>query len=248
MTALKPYVPRAINRAPDPTMESGIVGAQQSNNASLYPIVADTTVKHSGAQSWKCTRTATTPSVTLASLTVCAATAANTVVLRVTPGEVLSAAVMCKCAVPGHRIQMNAVFRDAANTQVGTTTNGAIKTNVSLVDWDTVGIDNLTAPANANHVYFTLAVYNPIGVNSVGGEVSWADSLIVNGGPKAEPYFDGSTPGCSWSGTPNQSQSVRAAVTPWTRWSGTAEQPLDVAGQWDGAALHPIDLRDVTVA
>ena len=69
---------------------------------------------------------------------------------------------------------------------------------------------------------------------------------MVSPGTKTDlNYFDGSSPGCAWTGTPNLSTSTRPASGPWSRWTGTTETPLTESGVWDGSTVIPDDVYDV---
>jgi hypothetical protein len=251
MTALKPYVPSKINRARDPSVESGTTGAQASTDATMWPATVDTTVKFAGASSWKLVRTTKTlTDNTLANFTACPSNNTRVITIPVTPGTVVSVGIMERCAVVNHRWRVTLTFRDAANVALADIA-GSMGTNPNPDGgWWQAKINNRTVPPLAVTMGVQVALYMPSsGGLPVGGETSWIDGLMVSfGQTTVEPYFDGATPGCSWSGTPNQSESVRAVVTPWTlTGAGNAEQPLDVAGLWDGASLQPVDLADVVV-
>lgn len=245
MTALKQYLPRAVNRVLDPTFESGVASAQASNNGALYVLTYDTTIVQSGARSALLTRSASTPSTTLGSISFTPAQFANVVKVPVTPGEVISFGCFARCSV-AHMARMSYTFRDASNVNVGSNTLGPNLGPFGVGTWDAIKFENITVPAGAAFVILQCAV-STTGGNSVGGELCWFDSGICVTGATLPSYFDGNTAGCSWSGTPHQSQSVRAVQTPWTLWNGTTEAPLDPT-QWNGSAALPVDLRDVSAA
>lgn len=258
MTALKPYLPQQTNRAIDPSLESlpnPGSGMCSSTNGAQFAMASpmDTVVFHNGKQSAKLTRQASTPNNALATCYLGPSTqVGNAYIIAVTPGESLCFGYWARCTLDQWRASVNVQMRSADGLISGTTYGGPVQGPfpANTWQWITAGPTVVPAgsPAPTTRIAFLANAFGPLGYVSVGGEVTNFDSyMVIASAVPPAAYFDGDTPGSHWNGTPNQSQSTRAVQTPWGLWNGTTEAPLDVAGQWDGAALLPVDLRDVTV-
>jgi hypothetical protein len=208
----------ATNRAKDPTFESGIGGAQSSTSAALYPMVYDTAIKDTGVQSIRTDRQTGTPNTNIGVVNLAPTANANLMAIPVTPGEVVSGSARVRASVD-YRGRINFGFRDAANV-VLSTASGPLILGLLAGQWTTVAFENVVVPANATLLVPLGAVLTSAsGVNTVGGEQAWFDSLIVVSGPTVEPYFDGDTAGAGaiayrWTGTRNQSTSEKVETIP----------------------------------
>lgn len=245
-TNIATAVTAATNRVRDPSFESGIGAAQGTNNASLYPFVYDTAKFLNGTRSIRCDRSATTPSNTVASIFATPTAAANICVVSVAPGEIISVSGYVWCSITGFRAGINAGWRDSANGVISTT-NGPVVTGLTPSAWNLIKFENVTAPALNDHVAFNVVASMSVGVNTVGGEQVWFDSMMMNTGTTVNTYFDGNTAGCSWSGTAHRSASNRAAVVPYQLWDGSALTSLSVEGVWNGTSVVPTTFATVEI-
>lgn len=203
------YTAPATNLAPDPSAESGAAGVWSTNDATRYPVTYDTAIYHTGARSAATVRTTASASQLISSVNLTTAQSGNALRLLVTPGTVLSMSAMVRAGQIA-RPRLNVTWRDAAGGSISSA-SGPITTLAAVDTWTRITYENLVAPAGTAFVqiYGTL---NTVAGNTVGGETCWWDSLMVNPGPTADTYLDGSMPGCQWAGTPWQSQSNRPQV------------------------------------
>lgn len=201
------------NRALDPSLEGPTGGVITS--AVYGATVDDYDVKFAGVRSKRVTRPAATPSNVIGGvvMTVTPVTSVNRV--RVAPGEVIS--ISCKIRIdrPG-RVKIDWVWRDAAGATIGVVNAGAYSPADTPGEWATAKLENLTAPPNTDYMYLNAYAALPVG-NTIGGETAWFDALMINDGPIALPYFDGSFPSDGttryyWAGPVNNSISVAEPI------------------------------------
>lgn len=62
--------------------------------------------------------------------------------------------------------------------------------------------------------------------------------LMIVPGTYTGPYFDGNTPGATWTGSPDQSPSYTIPVEPWSLWDGNAAQPLTADRAYAGVSIN----------
>ena len=173
MTAVVPTRTAAINRALDPSLESGSTVAQSSLDDTLYVATVDTAYKYSGASSWLVTRTTKTPSNLISAFWVSATNVTRPASIPVTPGEVLSFGVWERCTIPGHRGQILMRFRDASNVVLSSPT-GNMNGAPSSDDWAVIRAQNVVVPATAAYVAVLCYIYMP---------VSGDNTITVGGSP-----------------------------------------------------------------
>lgn len=135
------------------------------------------------------------------------------------------------------------VWRDSAGTQIG----GSVRVTAKLADPTTptrivLDSDQLTAPAGA----VTYNLWIGLDAASAGdtlelGDLFYVRNIVTGEGPFVG-YFDGDSPGASWSGTPHDSTSVLDVAPVAVRSSWWEEEVTGGAGAW--TALHAADDSD----
>lgn len=179
-----------------------------SNNGTIWTVSSDTTVKQGGTQSKKSTPVTYGASGALLSMYNVAVAAA----VPATAGTVYTiSAYFAHNAAVSSNAQIGIAFFDASSASTGS----ALSVNTSIVGgsvFTRVSV-TATAPAGTTKMYPTATVSRSSGV-TVAGEAAWIDSVLVEATPDLRPYFDGSTPGASWSGTVNASSSTMIEATP----------------------------------
>jgi hypothetical protein len=223
----------AVNRAMNPNVEINSLG-WNSNDGSKYPVTRDTTAPISGTGSVMATRTATTLNNFAASLYLTGGLSASITAIPVIPGVPITWALDFKTDLAGRRSRIGIWFRDAAQVPVGsafyppgfTTPPAGVTARM---------ITTAIPPAGAAFCYIGVDVATVGGENATVGERAWFDNLYIGPDPTGT-YFDGSSPGCVWVGTPNQSASFRPRVYPYSQWNGSQAVPLNGAWQTTDAA------------
>ena len=245
MTAiLTTSTPPATNRVPDPSLESDTSGFPTVGNTAAGSY--DTATKYVGTRSYLATRLATALDNSLATVNLTPTALANAYRIQVNPGDVVSIETRIMCDQAAWRGRLRGVTRNATNANVdviNATTTGPYP----AMAWQNLTLAMPPASAGVTHMYIVALSFLDAGLVSVGAERVWHDAVMVNTGANPEPYFDGATPGCTWDGAANASTSTRLGVYPLSAWDGKYTQPLTVAGVWDGAALQPANLTDITV-
>ena len=224
-----------VNRALDPSLEV-VSGVSSSAN---YVLSNDPTVKFAGTRSRKTTRAATAPSNIVGAVHQSVTTLTGAGAVLVAPGEVISLSSKVRMDRPG-RVKLDVSFRDNANVTLGGIQAGPYTDAPTPGEWYTAKSENLTAPANTAFMYCTAYAVLPVGGVTVGGEAAWFDAYMVNDGPVALPYFDGSTPDDgwvkhAWTGPINLSTSTELPVDPAT----PIRQKLAAAASIPGVSVAP---------
>lgn len=247
-----------VNRDMDPSMEASSLGwgsLEGSSNTGLYPGSYDLSVKRSGTRSWTQIRSATSPSQQIAGAYWAPMGSTSTQPLSVvlTPGETISCGVWVRCNVDQWQGRNFIYWRDATGAPVPpNNTPGNNIANQPLNTWVWLTQENAVVPAGAVMGLFLAVINGPTGFTTVGGEQAWFDDGVICSGAKVQPSWNPTTEqppggGAVWlSGVPGVGPAVRP-LGPWSQFDGFVETPADYAGTWDGAALQPLALADVSV-
>lgn len=158
--------------------------------------------------------------------------------IPVTPGEVLSAAVVTRLSV-AQRVSANIWFFDAAGASTGITPSsvaGAAQV-VTANTWTRMTVENVTVPAGA--AYAMVGALTMSGTGSVPMPVgsTWdVAQSVLEAAATVGTYFDGSTPSTTgflyaWSGGTNASISTVSVFV-----YAEVVAPVQVIGQAAGSA------------
>lgn len=201
----------ATNLATNPGVEVGTTGFV-SQDASKYPITADTTQPIAGTRSMLTTRTGALDN-TLSQFQ-CLGSGGG--YFPVSAGVPVAASLSLKTEVAGAKVSVLWYWYDASSTFLSAYT--CLGTPPSTVAGQVYRLDaSATPPAGAAFGVIIVDLKAPGGGNAVAGQRVWADQIIVSVGGNGV-YFDGSTPDTAtmrydWTGTPNASTSTATALS-----------------------------------
>lgn len=218
-----------VNRAFDPSLE--VAGTASTTNSAWPDTAADTVIKRSGTLSRVTTRNATPASASMGGVYLVARTGSR--IIPAVPGEAVSVSVWVRSSVAS-RGRISVFWRDASNATIGGSIPAPSYTNIPADTWTLLKFENVVAPALTAFIAAFHTVITVSGV-TVGGEQVWTDNVMINDGPVSLDYFDGDSPGGTWTGTPNASPSAQQPLTTWT---GTATGTAPARGTTTGSTVR----------
>lgn len=234
-----------VNQVTNPNVELNSEG-WYTNDPATSSFVRSTTSPISGSASMMSTRTPTAPDTCVSSNYI--GNAGGDTGIPVVVGQTYTVSIDVKSEQDNRRAVVYFSWYDDAWAGKGNSSDFAVWTN--LVNGAVTRISHTaTVPAGATKCLVITAVYTIGGTgNSLTGERAWYDNLRLSEGSTGTDYFDGSSPGWVWSGTPHQSTSNRPLVYPYSQWDGSKAIPLNGAWQTDAVgALVPAGFAEVEV-
>lgn len=217
-TGLSAKVSDALTTVTRTNLAERPTGAGSLNGWSTIPVnqydpaVVTDVVRRPGTSAHRVTRTTVNPALILAQWNYAGqAVGYNADSLAVAPSQPVTVSVYLRCSVTA-RGRVLLTFRDNAGTAIGAEIPGTM-TPMTAGTWTRVSF-TATAPANAARVSVQVQTLTETGSPSTGGELSWAQDLLVEQGSTLSDYFDGGMADTDdaafeWTGTAHASRSVQ---------------------------------------
>ena len=125
------------------------------------------------------------------------------------PSGPLTCAFDVKTSQAGRRVRADIWWYNAAGAGLGNTPITWVINNM-VAGQIYRPVFTATPPVGATQAEFVMIVDTMTG-NAVEGEQVWFDNVMAGSDPTGT-YFDGSSPDCSWEGTPHASRSIQTVL------------------------------------
>jgi hypothetical protein len=235
----------ATNLAHNPGLELGSTSGWVSNSSSVYPLTLDSANPISGSYSALVTRTSTSPSNVLASLTI----SGTSTRFNATPGVPITVSLDVRPELADRYIQTNFNFYDAGTVLISQP--GWVVAVDPLPTGVTRITRTVTPPAGTVTANFLLQAYSNTG-NCQTGERLWLDNLMVSESGVTQ-FFSGNTKPDGqfvyfWTGAMGSSTIQRwrvgdAQQTDIDYFDGNTAGSTSATYAWDGTALQSTSRR-----